>query len=109
MMRRLIYYRLHLIFIEAIIMSMTDWPTDLGTYLGINETTAALMLSLVVIFMLLLPVMLLARGKNAPTIWLIAVFFAECVTLGLGWLPLWVMIATICVMAIAVAFLGGKI
>lgn len=78
-------------------------PADFGTFLGINETTAALLLSLVVIFTLLLPTMYLSRGKNAVTIWLIVTFLGECVVLGLGWMPLWIMIMTIVVTVFGLA------
>jgi hypothetical protein len=90
-------------------MSLEDIPSYFAIYTGINETTAQLLLSLVVIFAILVPVMILSRGKNATTIWLIAVFLGECIVLGLGWLPFWIMIMTIAVTALAIAFLGGKI
>jgi hypothetical protein len=78
-------------------MSLEDIPAQFADYLGINETTAQLLLSLVIIFTLLLPTMYLAKGKNAVTIWLIITFLGECVVLGLGWMPLWIMIMTIVV------------
>ena len=89
-------------------MTLEDWPAGLATYFGINETTAQLLLSLVVICTFLFPVMLLSRGRNAPLIWLVTIFLAECVVLGLGWLPFWIMIATVALMAVAIAFLGSK-
>ena len=78
-------------------------PSEFATYFGINETTAQLMLSLVVIFTLLLPTMYLAKGKNAVTIWLIVTFLGECIVLGLGWLPFWIMITTIAVTVLGMA------
>jgi hypothetical protein len=90
-------------------LSLEDVPSYFAIYTGINETTAQLLLSLVVIFAILVPVMILSRGKNAPMIWLIFTFLGECVVLGLGWLPFWVMIMTIAVTALAIAFLGGKL
>jgi hypothetical protein len=90
-------------------LSLEDIPSYFAIYTGINETTAQLLLSLVVIFAILVPVMILSRGKNAPMIWLIFTFLGECVVLGLGWLPFWVMIMTIAVTALAIAFLGGKL
>jgi hypothetical protein len=90
-------------------LSLEDVPSYFAIYTGINETTAQLLLSLVVIFAILVPVMILARGKNAVTIWLIFTFLGECVVLGLGWLPFWVMIMTIAVTALAIGFLGGKL
>ena len=90
-------------------MSLEDWPEALGTFFGINETTAALILSLSVIFAIVLPVMLLTmKQDNAVTIWLIFTFIGECVVLGLGWLPLWIMIMTIVITAIPIAMFGSR-
>ena len=83
-------------------------PAVFADYLGINEITGQLLLSLVVIFTLLLPTMYLAKGENALSIWLIAVFLGECIVLGLGWLPFWVMIMTIAMTALAIAIIGAK-
>lgn len=84
-------------------MSLEEIPAQMADYFGINETTAQLLLSVVVIAMLLFPTMLLARGKNAPTIWLIMAFLGECIVLGLGWLPLWIMIMTIAVTVLGIS------
>ena len=89
-------------------MSFQDVPAVFADYLGINEITGQLLLSLVVIFTLLLPTMYLAKGENALSIWLIAVFLGECIVLGLGWLPFWVMIMTIAMTALAIAIIGAK-
>jgi len=89
-------------------MSLEDVPSAFADYFGINETTGQLMLSLVVIFTLLLPTMYLAKGKNAVTIWLIAVFLGECVVLGLGWLPFWIMIMTIAVTVLGMSITVSK-
>jgi len=85
-----------------------DIPSWLADAWGINLTTAELILSIAVILALLLPVMYLARGKNAVTIWLITTFLGECLVLGLGWLPFWVMIMTICVTVLAIAVVGSR-
>ena len=90
-------------------MSLEDIPSYFADVTGINETTAQLILSIVVILAILLPTMILAKGKNAVTIWLIAVFFGECIVLGLGWLPFWIMIMTIAVTALSIAWFGSKI
>ena len=85
-------------------MSLEDIPSQFATYFGINETTAQLILSMAVICAILFPTMYLARGKNAVTIWLIMTFLAECIVLGLGWLPFWIMIMTIAVTVLALSF-----
>ena len=89
-------------------MSFEDVPSAFADYLGINEITGQLFLSLVVIFTLLLPTMYLAKGKNALSIWLIVTFLGECIVLGLGWLPFWIMIMTIAMTALAIAIIGAK-
>ena len=90
-------------------MSLEDIPSYFADVTGINETTAQLILSIVVILAILLPTMILAKGKNAVTIWLIAVFFGECIVLGLGWLPFWILIMTIAVTVLSIAWVGSKI
>ena len=90
-------------------MGLEDIPQDFADYFLINLTTAQLILSIAVIFTILLPIMYLARGKNAVTIWLIVTFLGECVVLGLGWLPFWIMIMTIAVTVMSIAWFGGKL
>ena len=90
-------------------MGLEDIPSYFADATGINETTAQLILSLIVIFAILLPTMILSRGKNAVTIWLIAVFLGECIVLGLGWLPFWILIMTIAVTVLSIAWFGAKI
>lgn len=89
-------------------MSLEDIPAVFAEAIGVNEGTAQMILSVVVIFALLLPTMLLARGKNATMIYLIMVLFGELLLVGLGWMPFWVLIATLCVIALAIATLGTK-
>ena len=90
-------------------MSLEDIPSALADFYGINEGTAQILLSIVVIFALLLPTMVLSRGKNATTIYLIMLLLAECLLVGLGWMPFWVLIATGAMMAVAIALLGTKV
>ena len=90
-------------------MSLEDIPSAFADAVGINEGTAQMILSIVVIFSLLLPTMLLARGKNATMIYLIILLLAECLLVGLGWMPFWILIATVAMMAVAVAMLGAKV
>jgi len=90
-------------------MSLEDIPSAFADMVGINEATAQVIISIVVIFALLLPAMLLARGKNATTIYLIMLLMAECLLVGLGWMPFWILIATVAMMAIAIALLGTRV
>jgi len=89
-------------------MSLEDIPSTFADYFGINEGTAQMILSIAVIFSLLLPTMLLARGKNATMIYLIMLLFGELLCVGLGWMPFWVLIATVAMMAVAIALLGSS-
>ena len=88
-------------------MSLEDIPSAFADAIGTNEGTAQIILSVAVIFMMLLPTMLLARGKNAVTIWLIVFLLAEGLLVGLGWLPFWFLIATVAMMSLAIAAIGA--
>lgn len=90
-------------------MSLEDIPSVFADAVGINEGTAQVILSVVVIFTLLLPTMILARGKNATMIYLIITLLAECLLVGLGWMPFWILIATVAMMAVAIAMLGSNV
>ena len=90
-------------------MSLEDIPTVFAVFIGVNEGTAQMILSIVVIFSLLLPTMLLARGKNATMIYLISILFGELLCVGLGWMNFWVLVATASMMALGVATLGTRI
>ena len=90
-------------------MSLEDIPSAFADAVGINEGTAQVILSIVVIFTLLLPTMLLARGKNATMIYLIMLLLAECLLVGLGWMPFWILIATVAMMAVAIAMFGASV
>lgn len=90
-------------------MSLEDIPSAFADAVGINEGTAQMILSISVIFSLLLPTMLLARGRNATMIYLIILLLAECLLVGLGWMPFWILIATVAMMAVAVAMFGAKV
>lgn len=82
---------------------VADIPTWLATAWGISEGVAQIILSFAVIIFMLLPVMYFT--KNAAVL-LIVIVLAECLLVGLGWIPFWILIATVAMMAIAVASLG---
>ena len=87
-------------------MSLEDIPSAMAEFFGITEATAQVLLSISVLFAILLPTMLLARGKNATMIYLIMTLLAESLCVGLGWLPFWILIATVALMAFGVAVVG---
>ena len=90
-------------------MSITDIPSYFATATGMNETTAQLILSVIVIFSMLLPYVILTKGKPDPLPSLIILFLGEAISLGLGWSPFWIMIMFIALTALAIAGLGAKI
>jgi ABC-type siderophore export system fused ATPase/permease subunit len=53
--------------------------------------------------------MYFASGERAVTMELVMFFLTEALLVGIGWLPFWIMIATVAVMAIAVALLGTHV
>jgi hypothetical protein len=87
---------------------MTDIPSYFADITGMNETTAQLLLSIFIIFLLLLPYVILTRGNPNPIISLMLVFIGLSIALGLGWAPFWIMIMTIVVLVAGVAMLGTK-
>ena len=89
--------------------SLEDIPAYFADFMGISLEAAQVILSIVVILAVLLPTMYLARGTRAITIEIVMLFLCECLLVGIGWLPFWILIATIAVMAIAIAMLGTKI
>ena len=89
-------------------MSLEDIPEAFGVFFGINELSAQVILSIAVIFTVLLPTMILTKGK-APTIYLMVFLLAECLLVGIGWLDFWILIITIVVLVIGMAKFGAEI
>ncbi len=90
-------------------MSLEDIPQWLADAWDINLGTAQVIISIIVIFAILLPYLVLDHKKPSAMISLILLFLAECLLVGLGWLPFWVLIMSAVMGAFAVAFLGQKI
>ena len=89
-------------------MSLEDIPQAFADYFDINLLSGQVILSIAVIFALLLPTMILTKGK-APTIYLMVFLLAECLLVGLGWLNFWILIITIVVLVIGMAQFGAGI
>ena len=71
---------------------------------------AQAILSVTVLLAVLLPVMYLSGGgRRTIAVELVFLFLVEAMLIGIGWLPAWLMIATIAVMAIAIALQGTKV
>ena len=83
-------------------MSLEDIPQVFADSVGINLLSAQVILSITVIFALLLPTMILTKGK-APTIYLMVFLLVECLLVGIGWLNFWILIITVVVLVIGMA------
>jgi hypothetical protein len=90
-------------------LSLEDIPTYFSDSMGISLETAQVLLSIVVILTVLLPVFFLARGRRGIMIELFLFFLTESFLVGIGWMPFWILIATIACMAMAVALFGTRI
>lgn len=90
-------------------MSLEDIPSAFADAVGINEASAQVILGIIVIFSILLPTMYLAKGKNITTVSLIMILLAESLLVGIGWFPFWLLIATVAMMAVSIAFLGSNV
>ena len=89
--------------------SLESIPTWFADFTAISLEAAQVILSLCVLLAVLLPTMYLARGTRAITIEIVMLFLTEALLVGIGWLPFWILIATIAVMAMAIAMLGTKV
>lgn len=87
-------------------MSLESIPTWFSDFTGTSLEAAQVILSLCVILTVLLPIMLLSRNRQGFTIEMIMLFLSMCLLVGIGWLPFWILIATVAVLAFAVASLG---
>ena len=90
-------------------MSLEDIPSYFSDVTGVTEAVAQVILCLIVTFAILFPYLIIAHKKPSPMISLIMVFLASCLCVGLGWAPLWLLIGEVCMMAIAMAFLGSNL
>jgi uncharacterized membrane protein len=89
-------------------MSLEDIPSYFAIYTGINETTAQLLFSLIIIFAILVPYLILAHKNPSPMISLLLLFLGEAITLGLGWSPFWLMIMFMVLTSAGIAVLGAR-
>jgi len=89
-------------------MSLEDIPQVFADSVGINLLSGQVILSITVIFALLLPTMILTKGK-APTIYLMVFLLAECLLVGIGWLNFWILIITVVVLVIGMSRISAGI
>ena len=87
-------------------MSLESIPTYFSDFLDITLEAGQVLLSIVVISAVLLPTMYLSKGNRTAEI--IMLFLAEVFLVGIGWAPFWLLIATVAMMALAIATIGTK-
>jgi len=90
-------------------MSLESIPTYFSDFLDITLEAGQVILYIFVIMAVQLPIMYLARGKGAITIQTVMLVLTESFLVGIGWMPFWILIATVAVMALAIASLGTKV
>ncbi len=85
-------------------MSLESIPTYFSDFLDITLEAGQVLLSIIVVLAVLLPTMYLSNGNRPAEI--IMLFLAEAFLVGIGWAPFWLLIATVAMMALAIATLG---
>ena len=89
-------------------MSLESIPTYFSDFLAITLEAGQAILSIVVILAVLLPTMYLSRGNKSTIIEIVMLVLTEAFLVGIGWLPFWLLIATVAVLAFGIASLGTK-
>ena len=89
-------------------MSLESIPTYFSDFMDISLEAGQAILSIIVILAVLLPTMYLARGNKSTIIEIVMLFLTEAFLVGIGWLPFWLLIATVAVMAFGVAIIGTR-
>lgn len=88
--------------------SLEDIPTWFSDYMGISLGAAQVLLSIVVILAVLLPVLFFTKGKGL-TIPALMFVLTEAVLVGISWLPSWMMVISVCIVALGIAKFGSGI
>lgn len=86
--------------------SLESVPTWFSDTMSISLEAAQVILSISVILAVLLPTMYLSRGNKSTIVELAMLFLVECFLVGVSWLPFWILIATVAVLALGVAKFG---
>jgi cell division protein FtsX len=90
-------------------MSLESIPTWFSDTMDISLEAAQAVLSIAVLLAVLLPIMYLSRNRRGFVIEIVMIFLSESLLVGIGWLPFWLLIATVCVLALAIALLGTRL
>lgn len=87
----------------------TDIMAQIAALLSITEAAAGVLVSLITILIVMLPVMWATSTRNNPiALWLVIFFILEVFLTAVGLMPIWVISATLAVIALAVALGGTK-
>lgn len=90
--------------------SLESIPTWFSDTMNITLEAGQIILSMAVLLAVLLPTMYLSMrlktSSHLPTI--LMFFVTESLLVGIGWLPIWIIIGTVAVLALAIASLGTK-
>ena len=89
-------------------MSLESIPTYFSDFMDISLEAGQAILSIFVILAVLLPTMYLSRGNKSSLIEIVMLVLTESVLVGIGWLPFWLLIATVAVFAFGIATLGTQ-
>lgn len=87
--------------------SIEEIPTYLATEWDITTEAAQVFLSIIVLLAVLLPVIILTRGKSMTTTAIMFVF-TEVFLVAITWLPFWIVIITVTILAFGIARLGSE-
>lgn len=87
-------------------MSLESIPTYFSDFLDISLEAGQAVLSVVVILAVLLPTMYLSRGNKSTVIEIVMLVLVEAFLVGIGWLPFWLLIATVAALSFGIASLG---
>ena len=87
-------------------MSLESIPTYFSDFLDISLEAGQAILSIVVLLAVLLPTMYLSRGSRSIVIEIVMLVLTESFLVGIGWLPFWLLIATVAVLALGIARAG---
>lgn len=74
--------------------SLEDIPQYLADYWGINLVSSQAILSTIVILSVLIPVLILTRGRGV-LIPAVTLFIVEVLLVGITWLDGWIMLITV--------------
>lgn len=90
-------------------MQIESIPTWFADFWDISLEAAQALLSIAVILAVIMPIMLLSKGGKSTFIVSVMLFLVEAFLVGIGWLPFWILIATVAIMAVAISLLGTRV